>query len=280
MAFLAQIINWLNVPTNAAGKFLLAPLMTLDGWLSNVIVAAVAGLVLMIIFKYTSNQRAIGRVRDDIKANMLALKLYKDSIAVTLQSQGRVFGDAFLLLFHSLRPMAAMIVPVCLLLAQLGLWYQVQPLKQGQEAIVVMQLKGDAESDWPDVRLENTAAAEIVVEQSSVFSKRQIWWKIKAVKDGYSNIVFDVDGQKVDKAIAVGDGFMRVSSCRPGFKPAEILIHPAEKPFKANSVVESITIDYPKRDFGISGSDKWLIYFFVASMVFALVFKPFLKVRI
>ena len=49
----------------------------------------------MIIFKYTSNQKAIGRVRDHIKANMLALKLFKDDMSVTFKSQGRVFGGAF-----------------------------------------------------------------------------------------------------------------------------------------------------------------------------------------
>jgi len=73
MTFIAQIIAWINVPANALGKFFLAPIGMLPGWLSNTIISAVAGVILLIVFKYTSNQSAIGRVRDNIKADMLAL---------------------------------------------------------------------------------------------------------------------------------------------------------------------------------------------------------------
>ena len=112
MDFFAQIITWINVLTNTLGRFVLAPVGFLPGWLSNTIISAVTGIALLIIFKYTSNQNAIGKVRDGIKANLLALWLFKDSIIVTLQSQGRVFKGAFLLLFHALRPMLVMIIPV------------------------------------------------------------------------------------------------------------------------------------------------------------------------
>ncbi len=96
---------------NALGRFGLAPIADMPGWLSNTIIAAIAGPILMLVFKYTSNQDAIGRVRDSIKANLLALKLFKDSIAVTMQSQGRVFISALLLVFHSIRPVLVMLVP-------------------------------------------------------------------------------------------------------------------------------------------------------------------------
>ena len=77
-----------------------------------------------VVFKYTSNQRAIKRVRDDIKANLLALKLFKDSTAAVWQAQGRLLLGAGWLLVLALVPMAVMIVPVTLILGQLSLWYQ------------------------------------------------------------------------------------------------------------------------------------------------------------
>jgi hypothetical protein len=57
-------------------------------------------------------------------------------------------------------------------------------------------------------------------------------------------------------------------------------MHPAEEPFAPDSIVQSVTIDYPKRLSKTSGADWWLIYFFIASMVFAFISRPFLKVRI
>lgn len=280
MSFLAQLIIWINVLTNSLGRFLLAPIAVFDGWLSNTIISAVAGVVLLIIFKYTSNQRAIGRVRDNIKAHMLALKLFKDSMSVTLQAQGQIFKGAFLLLVHAVRPMLVMIVPVALLLSQMGLWYQSRPLMVGEESVVAMKLNGTIEQPWPDVNIESMPAAEVVMGPVRVLSKREVYWKIKALQSGYHRITFQAGGKKVEKELAIGNEFMRVSAERPGWRWADILLHPAEKPFAPDSVVQSISINYPDRSTQFFGIPLWLLYFIVASVVFGLIFKPFMKVRI
>ncbi len=279
--FLAQLVAWLNVPMNALGRFLLAPLMgTLPGWLSNTIVAAVMGVILLIIFKYTSNQRAISRTRDSIKANMLALKLFKDSMAVTFQAQGRLFRGALLLLLHALRPLLVMILPVSLVLAQLGLWYQAKPLEPGETAVITMKLAGRPNSPWPKVSLEPTPAAKVRTGPLRVLSKREICWEIQARQKGSHSLVFQVEQETVEKELAIGQGFMPVSAERPGWHWTSILLQPRETPFGADSVVQSISIDYRERFSRIFGIPLWAWYFFAASMVFALIAKPFLKVRI
>lgn len=279
--FLAYIITWINVPVNALGKFLLAPVGLMPGWLSNTIISAVAGIVLLAIFKYTSNQRAIGRVRDNIKANMLALKLFKDSITVTLQAQGRVFKGAGLLLFHSIQPMLVMIIPVSLLLSQMGLWYEFRPLLPGEETLITMKLNSDnVESPWPDISIEPLSAVEVTIGPVRLVGKQEICWKIRARENGYHHIVFQADEHRIEKEMAIGDGFMRLSAKRPGWHWSDIFLHPCERPFGPDSVVCSISIDYPERSSRTSGTGWWLIYFFIASLVFALIFKPFLKVRI
>ncbi len=280
MSFLAQAITWINLLTNGLGRFLLAPIAVLPGWLSNTIISAVAGVVLLIIFKYTSNQSAIGRVRDNIKAHMLALKLFKDSMSVTFQAQGQVFKGALLLLLHAVRPMLVMIVPVALLLSQMGLWYQSRPLMVGEESVVTMKLNGDIEQPWPNVNIASIPAAEVTIGPVHVFSQREVCWQIRALQNGYHDIKFQVAEEQVEKEVAIGDDFMRISAMRPGWRWGDILLHPAEEPFGPDSVVQSISIDYPDRLSRTSGTDWWLVYFFVASMVFAFIFKPFLKVRI
>jgi len=280
MDFLAQLIVWINGPINGFFGAVFAFVSDVPGWLSNTVISAVVGVLLLVIFKYTSNQSAIGRVRDGIKANMLALKLFKDSMAVTVQSQLRVFGGAFSLLFHAVRPMMVMIIPVSLILAQMGMWYQFRPLKMAEETLVTVQLNGDVDSAWPSASVRPADAIEITDGPVRIFSKRQVCWKIKALKKGYHHISFEVDRQPIEKELAVGDDFMRISPRRPSWHWSEILMYPLEKPFEADSVVQSITIDYPERVSWTCGTDWWLIYFFAASMVFAFIFKPLLKVRI
>ena len=280
MDFFSQLITWINVPVNAAGEFLLAPVAVLPEWLSNTIISAVAGVILITIFKYTSNQTAIGKVRDRIKANMLALKLFKDSMSVTLKAQGRLFTAAGLLLVYALVPMLVMIVPVSLLLGQMGLWYQYKPLQPGQETIVAMQLNGPANTPLPQVNIKPTDVVDITTGPVHVTSKQQVYWKIKANQEGLHHLIFQIEGEDVEKELAVGEELMRISSHRPGWQWPDILLYPHEKPFVPDSPVKSISIEYPPRGTKTFGINNWLIYFFIASMIFAFIFKPILKVKI
>jgi hypothetical protein len=280
MNILAQIITWLNIPVNILGKILLFPTAYIPGWLSNTIVSAVAGVILLVLFKYTSNQTAIGRVRDHIKADMIALKLFKDSFTVIVQAQGRVFKGAMLLLFFAIVPMLVMIMPVSLMLGQMGLWYQARPLQPGEETTVIMKLNGTPAEELPLVNIEPMPAADVTTGPVRVPSKREIYWRIKARENGNHRMVFQVGDQEIEKQLVAGSGFMRVSMQRPGWEWMDILLHPEEKPFTPDDPVHSITIQYPDRPSKTSGTNWWLGYFFVASLVFALIFKPFLKVRI
>ena len=280
MGFMVLLITWVNVVTNAVGGLLLAPVATVPGWLSITVISAVLGVLLLVIFKYTSNQKAIGRVRDDIKANLLAVKLFKDSISVTFRSQARVFAGSFKLLFYAIVPMLVMIVPVCLILSQMGLWYQARPLRPSDEPVMVkLKLNNNLDTS-PQVTLESLPAARTMIGPVRVFSKKEIYWKIKPIEDGNYNLIFHVGGRRYEKQLAVGEGFMRLSPIRPGPDFSDILLYPLERPFTPDSAVYSISIFYPERDSRISGTNWWIVYFFIASMIFAFIFKPLLKVRI
>jgi len=280
MTLLAQLSTWINVPANTLGNFFFTPVEILPGWLSNTIISAIAGVIVLIIFKYTSNQSEIGRIRDHIKADMLTLRLFKDSINVTLKAQVRIFAGAFFLLVHAVRPMLVMIVPICLLLSQMALWYQFRPLRQGEEAVITMKLSGKTDSSWPKITMTPPSAAEITIGPVRVLSTREVLWKIKACKEGCHSIRFQFDDKEIDKELAIGDGYMRVSIERPPWNWIKILSHPWETPFNPDSVIQSISINYPERNSLTSGTDWWVLYFFLISLIFAFVFKPFLKVRI
>ncbi|MHC5121829.1 MAG: hypothetical protein ACYSO7_10050, partial [Planctomycetota bacterium] len=68
MTLLAQLIAWLNVVGNILFGLLQKPMESLPAWLSLTVISAVLGVLMLILFKHTSNQAAIGKVRDTIKA--------------------------------------------------------------------------------------------------------------------------------------------------------------------------------------------------------------------
>ncbi|HJT33588.1 MAG TPA: hypothetical protein VJ783_16200 [Pirellulales bacterium] len=279
MIFLiTQLVVWLNALANAVGGLLLAPLGVLPGWLSATFVAIITGVGLLIVFKYTSNQRAIKRVKDDIKANLLALKLFKENPAVTLGAQGRIMAAALRLMVLAIVPMLVMVVPVLLMLGQLSLWYQGRPLRVGEAALVTMTLNEDA-VPLPDVQLKPTDAFAVAIGPVRVPSKREVCWSIEARQPGEHRLMLQVGGQTAEKQFAVGDRLMRISALRPGWSWSDALMYPAERPFAADSSIRSIAIDYPTRSSWTSGADSWVVYWFAVSMVAGFAFRGLFNVN-
>lgn len=277
--FSTQIVVWLNAAANALGGVLLAPLAWLPGWLSATAVAAITGVALLAVFKYTSNQAAIKRVKDEIKANLLALKLFKENTWVILRAQRRILLGALKLAGLAMVPTIVMAAPVLLVLGQLSLWYQSRALEPGEEAVVTLNVApGDVLP--ADVRLEPTDAADVIVGPVRVPSEHQVCWRIKARDAGRHQLVFRVGDQAAGKELAVGDRMMRVSSLRPPWRWDDALLYPAERPFDRASAIQSIAIDYPRRTSLISGADTWVVYWFAVSMVSGFAFRRTLNVNI
>jgi hypothetical protein len=280
MRVLAQIAAWLNIVANALGRVFLAPIGVLPGWLSATVVAAVTGVLLLAVFKLTSNQNAIKRVRNDIDAHLLALKLFKDSTSVSLRAQGRILLGAGRLFVLALVPMLVMAVPVTLLLGQLALWYQARPLRVGEGAVITLKLGGDAVAPWPAVSLRPSSAIIVSVGPIRVLSKREVCWSVKARERGSHRLVFQAGDETAVKELGIGDDFMRISPTRPEWDWTTILLHPWEAPFRPRDAIRSIEIDYPARSSWTSGTDSWVIYWFVVSMIAALCFRRAMKVNV
>jgi uncharacterized membrane protein (DUF106 family) len=275
-----QLIVLLNSITNALGDLFLAPVSNVPGWFSITVISGVMGVLLLVIFKYTSNQAAIAGIRDDVKANMLAIKLFKDNFRVIVRSQAKVFFSSFKLLYHSIVPMLVMVMPVSLVMAQMGLWYQARPVHL-KDAPVIVKLKLNSNvMDWPQVTLNERQSVKIIAGPVRVVSRKEIYWKIKPLRNGYHYLTFQVGNQKAEKQFAVGSGFMRLSLKRPGPEFIDTLLFPLEKPFAHDAAIHSIGIDYPERESRIYGKDWWIVYFFITSIVSALIFKPLIKVKI
>jgi hypothetical protein len=276
---LTQVVVWLNTAANALGRAL-GFVALLPGWLSATLIAVVSGMAMLIAFRHTSAQGAIKGVRQGIRANLLAARLFHDSLRVGFAAQGRVLLGAMRLLLLAIVPILAMLVPMVLLLGQLALWYQARPLKVGEEAVITLKLDSGPDAPWPRVQLEPTDAVEDKHGPVRVISKREICWNVRARQAGYHHLVFLVNGKRVEKELAVGDGFMSVSMRRPDWDWADALLHPRESPFGPDSPVRSIEVQYPTRSSWTSGTNSWVYYWFAVSLVTGFCLRGVFKVNL
>jgi hypothetical protein len=281
MNILAQLISRINSGMNVVFEWLRGPISAGPPWLSLTVVSALLGVVMLVLFKYTSPQTAIGRVRDRIKSRLLAMKLFKDNIPVVLKCQVQVFAAAIMLLVYSIPPILVMVLPFGLILGQLGAWYQARPLEVNEQAIVVMQLSGAENTRLPTLSMDPTDAVEVMSGPVQVPFHQQVYWKIRAVQSGVHQLQFKVGDERVQKELSTGTAFMPVSMKRPSeTNLGDLILYPVEPPFKAASPIRSITIEYPDRTSKFTGSGNWVITLFVISMLGAFAVKPFLNVKI
>jgi hypothetical protein len=166
------------------------------------------------------------------------------------------------------------------MLGQIALWYQARPLAVGEEALVSIQLNCEPSKEMPPVHLEPADAFETTIGPVRVLSEREVYWNIQAKRPGQHSLIFHVGDSIFDKELVIGDGFQRISQMRPGWSWSDRMLHPWEAPFPPDSSVESIAIQYPERTSWATGSDSWVVYWFIASMIAALIAKPWLNVNI
>ena len=273
---LSPLLAVLSPICTKIGDGVFALLSPLPVWLELVLLSAVTGVVMLLAFRYTSNQAAIGRARDDITANLLALKLFKDNLRVALRSQRRLLGALLRLQGLMLVPVLIMLLPLVLAVAQMGLRYQWRPLRPDERTLIRLRLPSD-ETKVPQVDLQPSPGVADVV--GPVPGGGELVWRARAGKPGRHVLRFDVAGTVVEKEIVVGAGQRRVSASRPGRRWTAQILHPVELPLPADSPVRSIEIQYGGVDSWLYGANYWVLTFFIVSMVFALLFKPVFRVR-
>lgn len=273
---LSPVLALLNPICTTIGDAAYAVLGLLPVWLGLTIISALMGIVMLVAFRYVSNQVAIGRAKDDIKANLLALKLYKDELRVTFQAQGRLLWAVLRLQRYILTPVLVMLVPMLLCLTQMGIRHQWRPLHPGEQTLIRMRLAGDAGNPFV-VQLEPNAG--VVAEVGAVPGGGELVWRIRGGEQGRHTLRFNIAGQEIEKELIVGTDFQRVSAARVGPNWTGQLFHPAERRLPGDGPIRSIEITYPAVDSWIYGANWWVLYFFVISMGAALLLKPLFRVR-
>ncbi|MBU0717675.1 MAG: protease inhibitor I42 family protein [Planctomycetes bacterium] len=273
---LSPVLDILNAICTSIADGVYAVLGLFPVWLGLTIVSAIAGVVALVAFGCLSNQPAIGRAKDDIKANLLALKLYKDEIRVTLRSQWRLLCAIGRLQRYMLAPMLILLLPMMLLLAQMGVRYQWRPVHVGEQVNVRLKL---AEPLAEGAEITLVASSGVVVEAGPAPGGGEVWWRLRAAEPGTHRLTFSAGAATVAKELVVGDEFRRVSAVRPGRLWTRQLLHPIERVLPRGGAVEFIEIEYPDRESWFSGANWWVLSFFVISMLVAILLRPVFNVK-
>jgi uncharacterized membrane protein (DUF106 family) len=271
-----------NLVFGKAIDLILLPFRGASPWFGMTAVSFLTALLMLEIYKLSSNQAAIRRAKDRIKAHLLEMRLYKDSMRVTLGAQAAIVKANLAYMAANLKPLAVMIVPLVLVLAQLSLWFDRAPLRPGDETLVKAGLEATADPVTLGLELETPPGLEISSPPVRIPDEHEVVWRIKALSPGAGKLLLRAGGFAIEKSIIVGGRpLAKVSALASRGSIWKQVLYPGEAPLPKGTPLRSVEVLYPAKSLSAFGLHvHWLVAYLVLSIAFGFAFKGVFKVEI
>lgn len=274
-------MSYFNIYVGRLFDLLMKPFQSFDPLWSLSFFSLVTGILMLLIFRYTSNQKGIKETKDRIKAYLLEIRLFKEDLRIQLSAQKEILRHNFTYMKHALKPMLFMIIPVVIILVQLDGWFGYRPLKPGESAIVSVKLSGNERNTLSNVSIDSDNGLTVETPPLRIPLENEVNWRIRANEPGEHDLTFNVSSNAFQKRLTVSDGKLDRVSRVVASSFWDSFLNPGEESIGKSSLMKKIEVDYPSRSIEIFGWHiHWLIVFFILSIVFGFAFKGFFKVEI
>lgn len=275
-------MRWLNAALGGLVSAVLYPFRGLPPIAGLTFVALLTSIAILLVFRATSDQKALRRVKNLITAGILEILLFRDDLRAVVRAQWDIFRHSLTYMRLSLVPMLWVIVPIVLLMIQLQFHYGYRSLQPGESAIVKATLAGeDGLIKVRELRLNVDGGLEVETPLLLLPAEGEANWRIGALSDGSHELSLDVDGLQLAKRVVVGPHSGTISPRRPSTGLLDQLLYPVEPPVPGNALVDAIEVAYPTATVSFFGWDThWMIVFFILTIVIAFALQKPLRVTI
>ena len=258
------------------------PFRSTSPWVGMITISFLTALLMLFVFRFTSNQQGIRKVKDKIKAHLLEIRLFKDSLRISLKAQENILRYNLKYIGYSAKPLLVMILPLVLILIQLNLWFGYSSLDPGQKAILKAELDADQSLLDAQFVIEAPPGLEIESPPLRIEEENEVNWRLQATEPGIHELALMVNGQRLTKKVAVGQKELsKISPLKVRRNFIEELFNPGEPPIPGKVPVRIIKIEYPAQQMNFFGwRIHWIIVYFALSIIFGFSFKGIFKVEI
>src|SRR6266481_6797908 len=159
------------------------------------LISMVIGLLMVIVFRYTSDQKAIGRAKDRLKAHLLAVRLFQDQLPVVLRAYARILRGTARYLRLAFRPFLIAILPITFLIIQLDRYLGWMPLRPAQTFLVEARVEDQAAGN--EVELQLPPGLVSSAPAVHIPGDKEVVWRLVAQREGQYDIHIAAVGQTV-----------------------------------------------------------------------------------
>ena len=240
--------------------------------------AVVFGVLAIVLFKVATPQRRLAAARDRLVGRLLEAAIYQNSLRTLLAVQGALVVANLRYLVLALPALAALALPLVLVLPQLDARFGRRPLEVGEAMLVTItahQGSGFQLASDPGLAVESGPLRDP--------GRGELVWRVRAVEAGRHDLILSgAAGDEMTLEVSVAeDGLPALAAARHRSGLSQLLHDPAAVPLPAASPVERFGADIPARDVRLFGVvAHWLVGFTLVSLMAGLVLKRPLRVEL
>lgn len=254
---------------------LLAPFRNCPPFTGLLAVSLLFGVIMILIFKFTSNQKAISAIRRRMGARALGMLLHLHSPVTVIKAAAALMVDNFVYLWRIITPMLVIAVPFILTAAALDARYGTMPVPRGVPTTVTLT--------WDELPAREgftVTGTGITMIEPVVFvdTLRQTSFRVQNANPGATvtagGVTLPIGASAEGSGSVIYRGAARMN-------PAERLIKPFLAPLPPESPVTEATANIPEARYRILGGRwSWLTVFVVYSSLAAIAGAAVFKVKV
>jgi hypothetical protein len=273
-------MTWLAGIMNGLFDLLTAPFGG-GAALAVAVISAVTGVIMLVLFKYSTNQDKLVAARQILTGHVYEMGLFPDHLSVLARIQGRLLRANLRYLRCSLPALLVLLPPTVLIMAQLNARYEHRPFQPGETTLVEVVLEKGQAPLLPQLLLSASPGLEIASRPLTDPVRERVFWEVRINEPGEHRLelVFP-GGERLTTLLQAGPGAQPLAAGRSRDRWLHPILYPAAEPLPDNFPVRAINCELPSRslDYGPI-SLHWLLAFIIFSLLAGLAFKDLFKVR-
>jgi hypothetical protein len=208
---------------------------------------ALMGVLAIAVYKAVSNQKSLKRVKAQISMRLLEIRLFSHDMGQVLRSTGMILVKNTVYMGNHMLPMAVMLLPFVVILAQLVANYAYRPAPAGAVELLHVRLDPAAGVSSEQVSLELPPG--VMLDAPPVKTgDHQAFWRLRAEAPGDHVLSVSVGGEVYAKGWAVGGEARKVPVKR--VRGLEAILYPGEEALPSGGPLLSIELPIHSRNLG------------------------------
>lgn len=281
-------MSFLNSALRGAFGAVLDPISDMSPWVGLVPLSILTAVLMLLVFKYTSNQDRLALAKDRMFAGIFELRLFNDDLVLMNRAIGTIFKHSLHYMAIAFYPALLIILPILvLMLGQLEFRYAHGDLATGEPVLLEVELHPPAGQESfaataakPRAELELPGGVRAETAPVWVPSQSQLAWRLVVDEPGLHVLTVSVDGATATKTLAATDEWVQVAPVRPEGSFLDQLLYPAEPPVD-DPTIRRIAVSYPSREVDFFGwHTYWMWPFFILSILFGFALAKPMKVTV